>query len=220
MHRVLRSYERVVFNFTLTVGNFLCSALFTYPLHGTNAFKIQNTNTSGKKHLNTNTKYIKINAFKYKDKMQYFAFLNTYLYFKLQLHPCASPAGGQRGQCPLDFCFCPPDFFLALPRCFFGRKKLVFLGGKNVKICDFGQKKPSDFGEDLFFFLFRDHLLLVGKFVISARKSLRISAKTFAPLILILPPRSREAGDAPDYISSLSFGDNFHCSILKDLSRL
>ena len=28
----------------------------------------------------------------------------------------------------------------------------MFLGGKNVKICDFGQKKPSHFGEDLFFF--------------------------------------------------------------------
>ena len=70
----------------------------------------------------------------------------------------------------------------------------MFLGGKNVKICDFGQKKPSEFGEDLFF---GDHLLLVGKFVISARKSLRISAKTFALLILILPPRSLEAGDAP-----------------------
>ena len=45
----------------------------------------------------------------------------------------------------------PPDFFLASPRNFFGRKKLLLLGGKNVKICDFGQKKPSDFGEDLFF---------------------------------------------------------------------
>ena len=65
----------------------------------------------------------------------------------------------------------PPIFFLPL-RYFFGRKKLLFLGGKNVKICDFGQKKPSDFGEDLFFsfFFFGDHLLLVGKFVISARK--------------------------------------------------
>ena len=28
----------------------------------------------------------------------------------------------------------------------------MFLGGKNVKICDFGQKKPSDFGEDFFCF--------------------------------------------------------------------
>ena len=91
--------------------------------------------------------------------------------------------------------FLPLDFFLAPPRYFFGRKKLVLLGGKNVKICDFGQKKPSDCGEDLFFF--GDHLLLVGKFVISARKNLRISAKTFAPLILILSPRSRESGDAP-----------------------
>ena len=65
-------------------------------------------------------------------------------------------SGGQGGgQCPQIFVFGPPDFFLALPRYFFGRKKLLFLGGKNVKICDFGQKQPSDFGEDLFFsFLF------------------------------------------------------------------
>ena len=70
----------------------------------------------------------------------------------------------------------PPNFFLGPPRNFFGRKKLLLLDGKNVKICDFGQKKPSDFGEDLFF---GDHLLLVGKFAISVRKSLRISAKTF-----------------------------------------
>ena len=45
-------------------------------------------------------------------------------------------------------------FFLAPPRYFFGRKKLVFLGGKNVKICDLGQKNPSDFVEDLFVFVF------------------------------------------------------------------
>ena len=105
----------------------------------------------------------------------------------------------QRGQCP-------PDFFLALHGIFLGRRKLVFLGGKNVKICNFGQKKPWDFGEDLFFwrspsfcrkicdfgqkkpsdfgnFFFGGHLLLVGKFVISARKSLHISAKIFAPPI-------------------------------------
>ena len=68
--------------------------------------------------------------------------------------------------------------------CDFGEKKpsdfsedLVFLRSP-----DFGRKKPSDFGEDLFFFFFwrspvfgrkkRDHLVLAGK-------SLRISAKTF-----------------------------------------
>ena len=72
--------------------------------------------------------------------------------FKLQSG--ASPAGGgggggggARGQCPPDFRFCSPRYF-------FGRKKLVFLGGKNVKICDFGQKKPTDVGEDLFFVFF------------------------------------------------------------------
>ena len=57
----------------------------------------------------------------------------------------ASPVGGQ---CSPIFVFAPPDFFLAPPRYFF---KLMCLGGKNDEICDFGQKKPSDFGEDLFF---------------------------------------------------------------------
>ena len=93
---------------------------------------------------------------------------------------------------------CPPIFVFAPPRCFFGRKKLLFLAEKNVKICDFGQKKPLDFGEDLFFLeitCFWSEKTL--KLVISARKSLRKSAKTFAPLTLFLPPRSREAGDDP-----------------------
>ena len=58
----------------LTVGNFPLSVMFAYPLCGTNVFKIQNSNTCCKEHLNTNTKYIKINAFKYKSKIQYFAF--------------------------------------------------------------------------------------------------------------------------------------------------
>ena len=49
----------------------------------------------------------------------------------------------------------------------------MFFGGKNVKICDFGQKMPSDFGEDFFFFFFGDYLILDGEFVISARKCLR-----------------------------------------------
>ena len=40
---------------------------------------------------------------------------------------------------------------------------MLFLAGKNVKVCDFGQKKPSDFGKDFFFFFFGDHLLLAGK---------------------------------------------------------
>ena len=115
----------------------------------------------------------------------------------LRITAGASPAGGQRGKAPPIFVFVPPRYF-------FGRKKLLFFGqkkpsdfGEDLFFFDFGLKKPSDFGEDLFFF-FGDHLLLVGKFMISARKSLRISAKTFAPLISILPPRSREAGDAPE----------------------
>ena len=139
-------------------------------------------------------------------------------------------SGGGRGGNAPRFSFLPPSpprIFSCPLRHFFGRKKLVFLGGKNVKICDFGQKKPSDFGEDLFFWR-STYCFLAGKFVMSAKKSLWISAKTFfffrspafgrkvcdfgqkkpshfgenlCPLILILsptpPPRSREAGDAP-----------------------
>ena len=56
------------------------------------------------------------------------------------------------GAMPLRFSFLPLRLFSCPPRYFFGRKKLVFLSGKKVKICDFGQKKPSDFGEEFFFF--------------------------------------------------------------------
>ena len=56
---------------------------------------------------------------------------------------------------PPRFSFLPSQFISCPPRYFFGRKKLLFLAGKNVEICDFRQKKPSDFGEDLFFFFWR-----------------------------------------------------------------
>ena len=59
---------------------------------------------------------------------------------------------GAGGQCPPDFRFCPPNFFLAPHGIFLGGRSWVFLGGKNVKIYDFDQKKRSAFGEDLFFF--------------------------------------------------------------------
>ena len=54
---------------------------------------------------------------------------------------------------PPDFRFCPPppppDFFLAPPTVFFWEEEVGVFGRKKVKICDFGQKKPSDFGENL-----------------------------------------------------------------------
>ena len=59
------------------------------------------------------------------------------------------------GAMPPRFSFLPPRFISCPPRYFFGMKKLLFLAGKNVEICDFRQKKPSDFGEDLFFFFWR-----------------------------------------------------------------
>ena len=42
--------------------------------------------------------------------------------------------GGREGIAPPIFVFAPPphDLFLAPPRYFFGRKKLLFLAGKNV----------------------------------------------------------------------------------------
>ena len=90
----------------------------------------------------------------------------------------ASPAGGQEWQCPPDFrLYSPPDFFLASPPTeFLWEEEVdVFRQKKNVKACGFGQKKPRISAKTFFF---GDHLILGGKFVISARKSLRISAKT------------------------------------------
>ena len=97
-------------------------------------------------------------------------------------------SGGAGGAMLPDFRFCPPDLFLAAPTVFFWEKEIVvfwpektlkfvisvrkrlrisaktffFLRspGFGRKICDFDQKKPSDFGEDLFF---GDHLVLAGK---------------------------------------------------------
>ena len=102
-----------------------------------------------------------------------------------------SPAGGAGGQCSPIFVFAPPDFFSCpLHGIFFGKKKLLILGGKNVKICDFGQKKPSDFGEDLFFwrspafgrkicdFGWKKPFLFFG---ITCNFGQKNSAKTFAP---------------------------------------
>ena len=103
------------------------------------------------------------------------------------------------GNAPPTFVFAPPPlpiYFLP-PTVFFWEEEVAFLAGENVEICDFRQKKASDFGEDLFFFLEITCFWPEKNVKISARKSLRKSAKTFAPPILILPPRSREAGDAP-----------------------
>ena len=112
--------------------------------------------------------------------------------------------GGRGGNAPPDFFLAPHGIFLggrswcfsaektlklaisARKRLGFRRRPFFFFWRSPVfgrKICDFGQKKPSDFDLFYFLFFFGDHLFLGGKFVISARKSLRISAKTFAPLI-------------------------------------
>ena len=59
----------------------------------------------------------------------------------------------QRGAIPPDFRFCPPppDLFLAPHGIILGGRSCCYWAEKNDKICDFGQKKPSDFGEDPFF---------------------------------------------------------------------
>ena len=66
----------------------------------------------------------------------------------------------------------------------------LFLAGKTAKICDLGQKKFSDFGEDLFFF--EDHLIFTETSPSSNSEIMKIWVKfavsSFDPLILILPP--------------------------------
>ena len=127
------------------------------------------------------------------------------------------------------FRFCPPDLFLAPPTVFCWEIKVA-------NICDFAQK-AFGFRRRPFFFLeitcFWPEKTL--KFVISARKSLRISAKTFfffnspdfhwnfasiqfrndknlgqvnagfqlspPDFNFAPPPRSREAGDAPESLN-------------------
>ena len=58
--------------------------------------------------------------------------------------------------------------FWRRPFFFFGDQ--LILGGKNVRILDFGRKITLNFGEDLlfffFFFFFGDHLILGGKNVL------------------------------------------------------
>ena len=78
------------------------------------------------------------------------------------------------------------------------------------KICDFGQKKPSDFGEDLFFFLRSP--------VISARK---IRRKPCPPDFNFVPPppRFREAGDALAAFTHVSFAWPFCFCVLKNLQK-
>ena len=126
-------------------------------------------------------------------------------------------SGGAGGHCPPIFVFVPPDLFLSPPRYFFGRKKLLFLAGKNVKICDFGQKKPSDFGEDLFFWRFSLKLRLnpiqeQGNIWVKFNTGFQLCPPdfNFAP-----PPRSREAGEAPEDMSSLLMKNNLSSEDVK-----
>ena len=117
-------------------------------------------------------------------------------------YKCRSVAsGGGRGGIPLPtFLFAPPIYFLP-PTAFFGRKKLLFLAGKNVKICDFGQKKLRISAKTFSLFL-GDHLIFTETSPQSSLKLMKIWVKFNSGFQLCLrdfnfAPRSREAGDAP-----------------------
>ena len=75
-------------------------------------------------------------------------------------------------------------FFLKSPA--FGRK-----------ICDFGQKKPSDFGEDSFFFFFWRSPAFGRKICDFSQKKPSHFDGNLCPPDFNFAPRSREAGDAP-----------------------
>ena len=95
---------------------------------------------------------------------------------KIRSSSGASPVGGQGGNAPQIFVFAPPPDFFLPPHgmflggrsCFFGAEKtlkFVISARKSLrilaktfffrspafgrKICDFGQKKPSEIGENL-----------------------------------------------------------------------
>ena len=75
-------------------------------------------------------------------------------------------SGGAGGQCPPDFRFCPPIYFLPPHGIFW----VVVFGRKKTSKFVISARKSIRISAKTFFTL---------KFVISARKSLRISAKTF-----------------------------------------
>ena len=84
-------------------------------------------------------------------------------------------SGGQGGQCPPIFVFdSPPPIYFLPSTVFFGEEKVAVFGRKKRLNFLFRPEKALDFGENLFL---RSPELF--KFVFSARKSLRISAKTF-----------------------------------------
>ena len=85
----------------------------------------------------------------------------------------------------------PPRFISCSPTVFFGEEEVTFFGRKNVEICDFRQKKPSDFGEELFFF-WRSSAFGRKKTLKFRPESAFGNRRKSLP-----PPRSREAGDAP-----------------------
>ena len=104
---------------------------------------------------------------------------------------------GGRGAMPPRFLFLSPHprFFILLPHGIFLEEEVV-LGGKNVKICDFGQRKPSDFGEDLFFFFLRSPPF--GRKICDFGQNKPAHfGENLCPSDFNFAPRSRKASNAP-----------------------
>ena len=92
--------------------------------------------------------------------------------------PGASPAGGQGGNAPWISFLTPQFFFLSPHGIFLGGRSWCFLAEKTLKLAISARQSLRISAKTFFFW---DLLLLGGKLVISPRKSHRISAKTFAP---------------------------------------
>ena len=101
---------------------------------------------------------------------------------------------------PPRYSFLPPDLFLAPHGIFLGGRSCFFWPEKTLKFV-ISVRKSLRISAKTFFFCFFLEITCFWpeKNVKILARNLRKSAKTFAPPILILPPRSREAGDAPGW---------------------
>ena len=86
-------------------------------------------------------------------------------------------SGGTGGNAPPDFRFFPPDFFLAPHGIFLGGRSWCFWAEKMLKFAISARKSLRISAKTFFFFPFWRSPDFGRKFVISARKSFRISAR-------------------------------------------
>ena len=82
----------------------------------------------------------------------------------------------------------PPPIYFLPPTVFFWEEEVAFFARKIVEICDFRQKKPSDFGEDLFFFRRSPAFGRKKTLKFWPEKAFENRRKPLPPPILILPP--------------------------------